>query len=952
MNREKPSYPIEEPQEERGKKRTNEDKPPIQVVTRPGYPLTEEEIEERKELREEIQREREIRQKLEKGESLSPDEVNFLLELERKRTEARFRAPETEEEKKTEEAKKETKLEDALKEVEKARKEYGEAYLDATRGMKKRELKAFREIRTKSEQEIKDRIKGLIGAKPEEVGEKRKEFLEFLKGKFKERGIEISDETAEKILEVELKKLAYDERRIEWVRAMKDSGEKDSQIIMELAKEAEILRRLEIERWPPEKKSLFVKILSGWMKLPRGTRLFISATVLTGLGILFPNLFPATAALCAKYGVLGALGFRVGRGLFSMGIAQAVGSGFERFFGTQRIEREKEKSLQKLAQSGLSLENLDKVDQEMQRILDETAKTTRKAKLTKALLMVATTLGASVAFSAVAEALVPYFPKEELTPEAKVSQPEVLQKEGLTPETKEPIPETIHKETLPEITYKGPVPEFLQKEKVFGIETVEKGESPLSEAKKIYMEHAKELGYKGNIEDIEALKKWAEIASARHIVGQYIREHPEEFKSLIEKIGYPPEDPIELDEWLHKVPKSIFNDVLYNKVPNLVYTGDRIVVTEKGDIYAISSKGELRLGHIPEVAKTVPEAKPGVEVPVGKKLEALAELTPAEKQRYFEHLFFEDTRDFSERIKDLAEKINKGELTIEDFGRYYTSKLEIETLPPEVRSELNEFYRILTVGTAEQKQKALMHVLEVIAKDFQRGYFEHLIYKDPRPLEERLEELASRIQRGSITMEDFGRYYVNELGLETFPPHTRETLNEFYRILTIGTSEQKQKALLHVLKVMIKDLQEGKTPQVLVPTGEKITEGTIPSAELPKTEEIPQMVQPKPETFENVVPTREAFGSVKEYLNYLVYSDRRPIDQIINDLIKNITPEEFGGYYGERFGAEKLTPELQENLRKLFEDTQNPDPEVSSKALRSLRFILYYFRIGIEPSSF
>jgi len=126
--------------------------------------------------------------------------------------------------------------------------------------------------------------------------------------------------------------------------------------------------------------------------------------------------------------------------------------------------------------------------------------------------------------------------------------------------------------------------------------TVHKGESPLLLAKRIYMENAAKLGYKSEM-GVD-LKKWAEIASTRHIVGQYITEHTEEYGDLIEKMGAPSADPAEFDKWLQQVPKNVFNEILHEKVPNLVYEGDVVRVDAEGDIAAFGPDGDARLEHI------------------------------------------------------------------------------------------------------------------------------------------------------------------------------------------------------------------------------------------------------------------------------------------------------------------------------------------------------------------
>ena len=603
------------PNSEAEKKNTEkEEKRLIEIITSPNRKLTEEEIKERRKIIEEIEKEKRIREKLRQNESLTSEEVKFLIEIERKKAMAQEKTKKVGEEKKEEalekkevekvpegkekisEEKVEKKTEEEKREREEElnekREEYRDAYFGAVKIMEKKEMQAFRKIRSESEEEIKKRVKEILEEKPEEVEKNKKEFMEFLKRQFEEKGITISKEKAEKILEVELKKGEYDRAKIEWVRAMKEAGMEDQQIIGELTREVETLKALEIEKWPPEKKSIFAKALDGWIKLPRGARIILSAGVITSVGILFPEILPSTAALCAKYGILGTVGFRLGRGFLSSSIAQVIGGTFEKFWGFQRIEKKKSESLRELAEKGINPGNFEELDRKIQEILDETAKSRRRMKIAKGLLMLAAGSGASMALTVAAEEVFTISIHKEAILETKL---------------KSAVSETVPRgggEVLQEEAGSSDTDvETVFTEKYLGVETVEKGESLLSEAKKIYMEHAQELGYKGDLTNKIALEKWAKTLSTRHIVGQYIVEHQEEFKSLIGKIGAPPkpDDPeyfSKLDEWLHKVPKSTFEDILHNKIPNLVYEGENIVVTKSGDILILSPEGRPRFGHI------------------------------------------------------------------------------------------------------------------------------------------------------------------------------------------------------------------------------------------------------------------------------------------------------------------------------------------------------------------
>jgi hypothetical protein len=77
--------------------------------------------------------------------------------------------------------------------LNKKREEYKEVYFSALKMIEKKETEAFRKIRSESEREIKERVKEILKGTPEEAEKNKKEFIEFLKRKFEEKGITISN---------------------------------------------------------------------------------------------------------------------------------------------------------------------------------------------------------------------------------------------------------------------------------------------------------------------------------------------------------------------------------------------------------------------------------------------------------------------------------------------------------------------------------------------------------------------------------------------------------------------------------------------------------------------------------------------------------------------------------------------------------------------------------------
>jgi hypothetical protein len=142
---------------------------------------------------------------------------------------------------------------------------------------------------------------------------------------------------------------------------------------------------------------------------------------------------------------------------------------------------------------------------------------------------------------------------------------------------------------------------------------VKKGDSPLGLAKQLYIARAAELGYKGDVADSAALTRWAERASTRHIVGQWLVEHAEDSKEPLAKTFFEKEahrallarwkesgDRSALSELVRELRVRDFNDILKEKVPNLSLAGGRIEIDERGNISSFDQGGNRLLGHIAE----------------------------------------------------------------------------------------------------------------------------------------------------------------------------------------------------------------------------------------------------------------------------------------------------------------------------------------------------------------
>jgi len=217
---------------------------------------------------------------------------------------------------------------------------------------------------------------------------------------------------------------------------------------------------------------------------------------------------------------------------------------------------------------------------------------------------------------------------------------------------------SVEKETVEKIAKIKETGNIKEVSDVWESKIAEKGDSPLSIARKAYIEHAQELGYKGDINDADKVKEWAGKFSTRHIVGQYIGENSDDYKELIDKIGIPPEDPVELDKWMSKVPGSTFNEVLNNKVPSLIQIGDTVSVDANGNINAYDSKGELRIGNLPIETQGIMAVENFSDLSA-EQVEKIDKLFSKHLACSFEGFKSFGTAERAEKIAGLEEIINK-----------------------------------------------------------------------------------------------------------------------------------------------------------------------------------------------------------------------------------------------------------------------------------------------------
>jgi len=359
-----------------------------------GRGRTKKEIEEMKKIREEAEKWVEAKRKLEKGESLSPKEVEVLLKREEEKIkkekekleEERRKIEEEKEklEKEREKIKKEKEI--TLRDLEKILEEKRNAFIEAD--------KKYGKIFGKMKKKELTKLKGSIEETKKEITptpENKDEFIE----KLKEKGIE--EEKAKAIYEIELKKAEYNRAKIELGTKMQVEGISEAEVFKKLIlEEREILNKAKIEAWPPKEKGILRKALDWWMRRGTATRLLISTALVTGVVALSGGFSAPAVALFA--------GHRFVRGLTAVLFGKITGKGVD-WVAEKKIKAEEEKALSKL-QKEFSLEKFEEVDKEYENLLEKVAGKRRKKLIIKAGVMTAAGAGAVIGLGFLERALV------------------------------------------------------------------------------------------------------------------------------------------------------------------------------------------------------------------------------------------------------------------------------------------------------------------------------------------------------------------------------------------------------------------------------------------------------------------------------------------------------------------------------------------------------------------
>lgn len=351
--------------------------------------------------------------------------------------------------------------------------------------------------------------------------ESKKNFINFFVAT---KEISISEEQAEEIYNVELKKAEYEKTKEDLGKKMFAEGVKPAEIFKKLIlEERENLNNAKIESWPPVKKSAWKKGLEWWMKQKPAVRLLISTAIVTGA--------VAGSGGFAAVGVGGAAlfaGQRYTKGFLSVGVGQLAGKGVD-WVMSKGINTRREGALEKL-KKGFTLEKLKEVEKEYQKILEESARAERKKLYVKAGVMIAAGAGMAISLGMLENAYTggvkPSVPEAQIKPSPAVPETGVSAKPPVSPIAEAPTEVPPETPTASEI-------------KPFVLEIKGRGpEGAIIDHFRGNPESAKVFGWNGKAD----LSEWAG-AKAHNLWLEDAKEalaKPETIKQL-EELGYSPD---------------------------------------------------------------------------------------------------------------------------------------------------------------------------------------------------------------------------------------------------------------------------------------------------------------------------------------------------------------------------------------------------------------------------
>jgi len=99
-----------------------------------------------------------------------------------------------------------------------------------------------------------------------------------------------------------------------------------------------------------------------------------------------------------------------------------------------------------------------------------------------------------------------------------------------------------------------------------------------------------------------------------------------------------------------------------------------------------------------------------------KAAEAVAHILSAEKQNFLDKLIYEDTHLPSFKVYTLIDQIKAGKLTVEDFSKYYASKIGAERVSDEMLNNLKNNFKAISEGGVRERIKASRAIAVIIQK--------------------------------------------------------------------------------------------------------------------------------------------------------------------------------------------------------------------------------------------
>lgn len=885
LPKESAEKPVQKPEE------AQEEEKKIEVVSEiGGRKRTPEEIERYKRIREEVETEKKIREKLKSGKLLTKEEVAFLRAEEITR--------------KLSEEEKEISPQNLEKNLEEKRNVYIEAdkeYREKFGKMKKKESAAFEEAIESARKYIKaEDIEILKDEKSPQYSEavKRKEdFIEELTKKG------IKKEKAEAIYNVELKKVEYDEAKKELGEKMLAEGKNEAEIFQKLIlEEREVLNKAKIESWPPKEKNLFRKGLEWYMRKGTATRLLISTGLVTGVVAATGGFSAPAIALFA--------GQRYLKGAAAVLLGKLAGKGVD-WVMEKNIRAKEEAALSKLKEE-FSLENLEKVDKEYEKILEEVAGKRRTKLIVKAGVMAATGAGVAIGLS-LAEGSLFAAPKPEV-PEGEVPSPSKAPTGEVLPEAKAPAVE------------------------ISGIETAKPGDSIWK-----MTERQLEVRYGEKFTSLDEARKTYVIDAIKDKVaenpGKFGLTDIDEIKTG-QKVDFSGifEDKTEVDKFFEKA-----NALTESQIKNIAHNNEALrnwlrehpgqkLTSEK--IEEILAKGKI----IPAEAapaKAVPtETAPAEAVPEAKA--PAVEAAPEKEELAGEEV--------DVRVKYLEELMNTNETAnVKTIGltpgEYEVLKnLKVGKLLEQIPSK-EEAWAIWK-GEVPGKAIDLPHYGLYNVSEFERQI--------------KLAEFIRSFKPGSEIQEMTIGQFFRMLGPNGTIIMTPEGIPAEITPEALTPKEQPE---VGVPEKEIPEVPPEKTPEAPDETPLK----EAPPPETTPTKEVPTET-PKPEEAptETSKPEELIAGLTREKQNYLdglvrkdsffeegrVYVPEENVIELAEKIKKGeLTVEDFGNYYAHKaLGAKRLSPELMKNLEDNFKMINEGSGKEWLKAKKAIHMMLMNLR--------